>query len=1088
MAPKLHDIEISVVNDLQFLEDKLQSVLFPMEIFALVVLIMVQFGMYFWGISAKFPANLFRWVLWVDIGYGIFMGPLRWSPFAPEWTGELCKWEAGIHNFFQIGSLYTNSMIVLTIFYKIYYLRRMPHKSAKYTQYGFLLCTVPAFLSVFVAPVTDFIGWCVVDSVSLVLKQVAWYLFMACQLILLIPTNYLIWKATKSSRKTVKLDVYVRISGVIVTQTLMLAPLLISELNSVVRNPIGEQMAMTIAVCFPLAHILDSALVGSRLLMNFDSTLKKNETDSDYNSDSASTTGDFSSSAKSSKGSGWGTKFGGMFGSKKTQETDSKTSQTSGEPASVYGASNPTQTKTILRRIRLTTKKKGKEESEADLKAKKNTFDAKEFIRNATIILLSPLIGLGFVGILSIQLSGGNARLGRDTNQQVPFTRAVIDFLHQVQIERDVAMGLLTGTVNLTHVDADLSFGRQVNNTIETEDSLFHELDNIDLTEITESDSYKDAEYLLGMLDDVREDINAADITAEEVQMYYSALCNNLTNIQTVGALAVRGDSVDYSLIAYVAVSRGVELLTHERMRGLEAIESGELSPQEFSDLVSITIQEDTYLDIFMTFADPNVVTYAAGIADTACYRDAMAMRETILANDPSLLSDVSEVYWYGNLTCLITEWNRVDRSMNRELVTNAEAEMKSTVSLMIGLMIGFVVLICWTTFLVFGIVFSSNAPKKILDYLERTMFGYKVPFQGQILAALSMPSIIVLVLFMTNMSFQVYEVQYNARLVAHLDCLEMMSSMVSEYQNERDFSALYFSTEGQGYIDELRQQYVASDTVREAFSNYIVNNPSDILETPEFEAARLSEVDLNEFRMTVWEIYDLNTTDQVRAYYTDIIETYMDVYVKMMEISRKDDFFFDLLAYVLYVPSKTISGEERLAGVTPFAVGGWSSLDLFKEYAGYANAQIPYYELSKIYFTQELITRHNDLMSGASVALVEQDRATLLTLDTTSIAAVDPLAWYVAATDRISRMSQMADELDANLFAETDAFANRSSQNFMAVCIVIISAFVLSDNFTTLIMWRLVKLAEIARNMKFKNRKKAKAKRRGKRSKKSNK
>jgi len=350
---------------------------------------------------------------------------------------------------------------------------------------------------------------------------------------------------------------------------------------------------------------------------------------------------------------------------------------------------------------------------------------------------------------------------------------------------------------------------------------------------------------------------------------------------------------------------------------------------------------------------------------------------------------------------------------------------------------------------------------------------------------ALFIPSTIVLVLFMVNMNEAVKDVQYNARLVDHLEVLDEMAGVVHEFQLERDTTVLYFESLGQEYIDELTKQWQSTDAIRQQFEDYIVNHDSDIMRTAEFDLAVKNMDMLNEKRIVFWEIYDVMNSDEVKDYYKNLVDSYLNVYVELVRQSRREDFYFELLAYVMYVTGKELAGAERALGVEGFQNQQWT-VEHFRSYAYFATAQEVWLAVAEIYFPKEILTKKQDIWANApEVANVYEWRADLMSYDYSNYTTTGSDEWFANCTTRINLMLDVSNELDAELRSETEVFFNTSQLVFVSICVVIIGAFVFSDNFTTLIMWRLVKLREVARNLKYQrvtNKKKQQQGRRGRR------
>jgi len=256
------------------------SVYAPFEVASLCVLLLCLLMTLKFKSYSDFPGSLFQWVLVIDICYGCFSGPLRWFEPANVFYYEMvnpttdagCRAVATVDTFFQMASLYANTAIICSVWYMVFYQQSLSAKTAngkkarKVCILLFWCFTLFFTFLVSFGSVTNAVGWCTVDSIALLVKQIVWYVIIILQALMVIPTNYRIYKSSLRSTRAVSKGTYVRFVGIVITQVLGLFPVLQIEYYGITRTPVPTSLYWLILVGFPLAHMLDGLLLSIKFI------------------------------------------------------------------------------------------------------------------------------------------------------------------------------------------------------------------------------------------------------------------------------------------------------------------------------------------------------------------------------------------------------------------------------------------------------------------------------------------------------------------------------------------------------------------------------------------------------------------------------------------------------------------------------------------------------------------------------------------------------------------------------------------------------------------------------------------------------
>jgi len=877
------------------------------------------------------------------------------------------------------------------------------------------------------------------------------------QLIIMVPVIKMIRDANITLEKETPWSVYIRIVGIIVTQLVGFLPIMIAELMSIFRLPIHAPHIRALAACIPIAHVMDALLIGSRLYLDLDTTtFQKVKNNDPLAFQSNSRTDSEVSDVKETDGA-----------EKEKKDEEKKEGMRYGQEVTFRTENGGTA---IIRRIRKAKKSKSKTE-QADV----TSFDSKLFIRNVSVILLSPLVGLAVVGAMSIQRYGYDSNFGKDVVSTIDLNKAISQFIHWTQQERGYSQVYMEAD-NITKTIVDtLTIGKwgQTDSSIP---ALLNAFGNFTYEEVMDLDCFIQGYEYVGNIEYARDMTFNFKWSAADSFNWYTTMNANLAETQMQITLSFRQDSVDYALLAFYAFMTWMESVSRELQLAEIAVTAGQFEDDAaYSLFVQACLTTDEYYHIFYTFAEPETIAFVDAQPQEHILKK-KEYRDILLDNDPDAIANltlhlIDHEYEYVLYLAVKAEKQQMDW-----IVHFAHEHMVSQAATIALLMTGFVVLTCWTCSLVFSVVFASTAPKQILDYLARDVFGRQLTFPYQVVMTLMIPFGVTFALYISCLSSSLVYVQYYSKLDVDVLLMKRVSDLILQIDLERPVAIQYFNeqimTDDTEKLYLYQEQIHETDVVRQDFYNYVDAVHNELTESDVWGTMMEAQSQMNLLRMRVWSMTTIETVQEVINMYNDMLQVHLDVYGELIRQSRPDNFVYDLLSYTLYLPAKEKSGAERARGVAPYNAGSWDDYVQFQGWAYYAISQQPWFEMALVYFQEKEIEFEEAIMDDERVDNWFLWKYDLLSMDPEKIQSwgIDGAIWFGEATYRIDLMLQVAEFLDEQLIMKASIFESDTSKWFLVVSALTMSSFVFSDAFTTLIMWRLVKLKELARQMRYSN------------------
>jgi hypothetical protein len=269
------------------LHDLFNSVLAPFETLMVIFIVILIVLLKKLRLYENFPGSLFRWTLFIDLLYAMFIGPFRWLPgntfyesMAYPTTESGCITAVLLDTFCQMGLLYTNCLIVGVVFYMVYFGRALGKKTRsdfkRWGMQGFWVLTLSVSISTCLGEVHNYVGWCTADSVAVIFKQLIWFILIIMQITMIIPTLVMLYQANRKNTRFAT-GTLIRFTGIMVTQAMGLFPIIAVEFLGLARKPIPRILMQLIAILFPSAHFIDCVMISIKLWPYFVTRIRESD-------------------------------------------------------------------------------------------------------------------------------------------------------------------------------------------------------------------------------------------------------------------------------------------------------------------------------------------------------------------------------------------------------------------------------------------------------------------------------------------------------------------------------------------------------------------------------------------------------------------------------------------------------------------------------------------------------------------------------------------------------------------------------------------------------------------------------------------
>lgn len=265
----------------------------------------------------------------------------------------------------------------------------------------------------------------------------------------------------------------------------------------------------------------------------------------------------------------------------------------------------------------------------------------------------------------------------------------------------------------------------------------------------------------------------------------------------------------------------------------------------------------------------------------------------------------------------------------------------------------------------------------------------------------------------------------YQARqVVTEMDQLDSLaklapkiSALVHEMQKERGASAVFLSSSGNRFGDEVRAQRRETneqlDGLNEALDDFDAAAYSDELD----RRVRKASSALSELQ-SVRSRVDGQTVEVsgMAGYYTGTIATMLTVIEAMSEISHNSEITQAFIAYTSFLQGKETAGIERAVGSAGFGSGEFSPA-VYRRFAALIASQESFFSIFHKNATDEQEELFQETIAGPVLdEVVRMRKVAFDSLETGHLFGVSGTSWYEAITLKINLLKKVEDQLSEDL------------------------------------------------------------------------
>jgi methyl-accepting chemotaxis protein len=268
------------------------------------------------------------------------------------------------------------------------------------------------------------------------------------------------------------------------------------------------------------------------------------------------------------------------------------------------------------------------------------------------------------------------------------------------------------------------------------------------------------------------------------------------------------------------------------------------------------------------------------------------------------------------------------------------------------------------------------------------------------------------------------------------------VGSLTHEIQKERGYSSGYLNAKGEKFREDLSKQREQVDLKLKGVKNYLAAHES-VLGTvnKSLETAAANITKLPETRVGV-DSLKLSGADSY-AYYTAVIDSYLDVVAAVATTSGKREVMREATAYYAFVKAKEEVGRER-ATLNAVITADRFDDEKFQRVFNIAGAQRTYIDLFQKYGSAESLALYDEKAQSPSFQKALEMRGAVLSKGMAGGFSIAPEAWFTVATDKINTMKEVEDHLSKEILATAGTLATQAKSSLVAsIVFTIVAAFV---------------------------------------------
>jgi methyl-accepting chemotaxis protein len=276
------------------------------------------------------------------------------------------------------------------------------------------------------------------------------------------------------------------------------------------------------------------------------------------------------------------------------------------------------------------------------------------------------------------------------------------------------------------------------------------------------------------------------------------------------------------------------------------------------------------------------------------------------------------------------------------------------------------------------------------------------------------------------------------------------MSSYVHEQQKERGATAIYLSSRGAQYGDELAQQRTVTDARLQAVKDHASEVLAKDLD-PTVEQSLVAFLTKAEEIPQIRNRIDSLSIDRGSAigFYTALDHQVIH-FIGGTSHGISDTWISNsLLNYSAFLMGKDSAGVERALGASGFAVGAFNP-SLKQNMTAQIAVQSAMLDHFASYAEPELVEAVEAVRTSDVSRQVETLRDIALSGTPEQVSRVAASEWFSISTERINNLKALEDQISASIAAQAEMAMVRADRSFLMLSIMIAAAVLFAALFST--------------------------------------
>ncbi len=346
------------------------------------------------------------------------------------------------------------------------------------------------------------------------------------------------------------------------------------------------------------------------------------------------------------------------------------------------------------------------------------------------------------------------------------------------------------------------------------------------------------------------------------------------------------------------------------------------------------------------------------------------------------------------------------------------------------------------------------------------SMFG-KIPFKAALGILVLVPLLAMTFFAMNAARDERGRAQEATDLQVLVELSVRIGNLLHETQKERGATALYVSSGGEKFVQELPAQHIAMDGPRSELTSYVEQTgdqlPADIMSRLQPALDKLAEVDSR--RQTALNLEA--PAGELIGWYTSMNGDLLDAVAATASGTNDATLRNDVLVYVTFLNAKERSGIERAQLSSVFATDGFGP-GQYGSVVSLIATQTAYLALVEDTANAEVLAFFQERQADPVVAEVAAFESIALNTDVNDPAfdgfGVQPEMWFDTMTQRIGLLKQIENfQADAILAGAQDLASQASSASLQALILAIAGVLATAVVATLVVRGIIMRLDELS-------------------------